>query len=193
MDADECSSFLSDSTEKVDLVVLRHDLIKDNQLIIEVSGEVDVAVLQCGMYMIRASEKLGNKQIIYRFCSNGMDWNFMTYDPTVEQKENRFKILYRMDAILPGMEYKSEVQEKNELGETIEKEVYTIKATWIRRCSELVQVIYSCLYIQLKEQKSKLDLVQSLLNGDGLLMHPNEDEEESGKTLLLFKAPNYGR
>ena len=61
---DECSSFLSDSTEKIDLVVLRHDLIKDNQLIIEVSGEVDVAVLQCGMYMIRASEKLGNKQIL---------------------------------------------------------------------------------------------------------------------------------
>ena len=186
LNPNEQSTFLTNSAGIPDFVVRRKGLLRQiNLIIIEVkSGDLDEGVLQGGLYMVRECERDGGKRTVYGCCSNAKYCNFMSYNPLDEPKK-RFKVLYGLPTMLPGMEKFEKVKKKNERGETIEETVYLKKDEWVKKCKEIPQLVYSCLVKQLKEDKETENSIRSF---------PDEFEDDfadhPGKTLLLtvFKA-----
>ena len=118
-------------------------------------GSIDIAYIQCMLYMLRAFElKYPNEQaqsqpnenssnkkperLIYGLCTNGVHMNAISYDG------QKFKMLFQRIILIPGMD-KEEKRTVERDGKPVEELYYKHKDLWIERHSEMVQIVYSCL------------------------------------------------
>lgn len=149
------SDLLPNSKGRLDFVIrLKGSLKRTNLIVVEVkAGDVDTAVQQCMLYMVRAAELNADGRPVYGSCTNAKEWNFIVYQCATPEQEAKFTILFEQQTIIPRMDEERDLI--NEAGVLVKTKVFKYEDLWIERYSTIVKIFYTCLMNLLSDEKPK--------------------------------------
>lgn len=154
------SAFLEDSKGRLDFVVHRKDSNRRlaHLVILEVKiGDIDTAVIQATLDMVRVAEHNDDQLPVYCICTNAIEYSLLKYDPAAPKEDNgQFKMMFRRTGMLPGLHETTTVIKSGK-----KKKIHTRKQEWMRRCRYVVKVIYSCLHYQVRKQEEREKVCKS--------------------------------